>query len=241
VPTIFKVQATAKIGSKVGTTTTGADSITETAVLSPENRLEKLVNVYAYSYPHRLFRVDSSCLSITALNGESFTWEAVETNLDERDIRPLVFFDLIKGARFIPMFAELSKGRRVELYKKFMGSTGVFGTAPEFPDRKSANYEQEKAKYWKNLSDGFTSQTALDAVEKATGSEGGLIQWIDFRIVAFDAGKPIAIHLHLSPNGQFPTGTFAYQLIRRGENHGVRILGTLKKGQDVNVLAIYEC
>ena len=36
------------------------------------------------------------------------------------------------------------------------------------------------------------------------------------------------------------TWTFAYQLVRRGSRYGVRVIGTLKRGQDINVLAIYE-
>jgi hypothetical protein len=79
---------------------------------------------------------------------------------------------------------------------------------------------------------------ARSALSFMKTQNGGRIDWIDFRIVGFDTGVPVPIQLHLSPRGQFSMGTFAYQLIRRGEKHGIRLLGTLKKGEDVNVLAI---
>jgi hypothetical protein len=173
------------------------------------------------------------------LTGESLKWEQVAADLDKPGIRPLIFFDLDKGARFIPMFAELSTGERVELHKQFIASVGRDSKIPEFPKRDSPNYKEEKRKYWEALWNAFDSNIAMETVEKATDN-GGRIDWIDFRVVAFNADGPVPIHLHLSPRGQFPTGTFAYQFVRRGENHGVRLLGTLKKGEDVNVLAIYE-
>ena len=35
-------------------------------------------------------------------------------------------------------------------------------------------------------------------------------------------------------------GTFAHAFVRRADGNGVRIVGTLKTGGDVNVLAIFE-
>jgi len=235
IPTIFKISAARKTGSKIEMTTTRVDPLTETAVLSPETRLEKLVNVYAYSYPDRLFRIDSRCISLTDLTGKSLDWQEAEDNLNEPGVRPLIFFDLDKGSRFIPMFAELHTGWRVELHKQLIRSAPKRRTVPVYPARGSVDYEESRMIYW----NAFDSTIAMEIVEKATQS-GGRIDWIDFRIVGLDRDVSVPIHLHLSPRGQFPTGTFAYQLIRRGENHGIRLLGTLKKGEDVNVLAIYE-
>jgi hypothetical protein len=48
------------------------------------------------------------------------------------------------------------------------------------------------------------------------------------------------MHLHIEVAGKYNTGTFAYRLIRRGEGHGIRIVGSLRDGPDVNVLALYE-
>lgn len=239
IPTIFKISAAGKTGSKFGTTVSQIDSLTETAVLSPERRLGMLVNLYAYSYPDRLYRIDSACISLADLTGKSLNWKESTDKLNESGVRPLIFFDLDGGSRFIPMFAELDTGARVELYKNFIESVPDGQKVPVYPTRGSANYEERQKTYWEALWSAFDSGIAMQIVEKAT-QEGGRIDWIDFRVVAFDKGVPVPIHLHLAPRGQFPTGTFAYQLIRRGEKHGIRLLGTLKKGEDVNVLAIYE-
>ena len=83
IPTIFKISAAGKTGGKFGTTISQVDSLTETAVVSPERRLERLVNLYAYSYPDRLYRIDSECVSLTDLTGESLNWKEVTDSLNE--------------------------------------------------------------------------------------------------------------------------------------------------------------
>ena len=41
-------------------------------------------------------------------------------------------------------------------------------------------------------------------------------------------------------HGDYDTGVFAYNLVRRGERYGLRIVGSLKSQPSLNVLAIYE-
>ncbi len=48
------------------------------------------------------------------------------------------------------------------------------------------------------------------------------------------------IHLHVEPRLEYNTGTFAYRLVRQSFTRGIRIVGTLKDGPNINVLAIYE-
>lgn len=48
------------------------------------------------------------------------------------------------------------------------------------------------------------------------------------------------LHLHVVAHGDYDTGVFAYNLIRRGERYGLRIVGSLKSQPALNVLAIYE-
>lgn len=62
--------------------------------------------------------------------------------------------------------------------------------------------------------------------------------WIDYR-VPLGPGMPY-LHLHISGRGQYHTGTFAYQLVKRGFKHGLRIVGTMKSEPAMNVLAIFE-
>ena len=79
----------------------------------------------------------------------------------------------------------------------------------------------------------------MRGVEQA-GKNSGRIDWIDFRLLRANDVDIAAKHFHISARGAYPPGTFASQLVRRAEHHGTRILGTLKSGSDVNVLAIYE-
>lgn len=69
-------------------------------------------------------------------------------------------------------------------------------------------------------------------------SQGDRIDWIDYRLKISTRDAPL--HLHLSANGDFSTGTFAYNFVRRGHKLGLRLVGLLKAGGDINVLAIYE-
>jgi hypothetical protein len=75
------------------------------------------------------------------------------------------------------------------------------------------------------------------AVEEAS-SHKGRIRWIDYRLPVTRAGD--TLHLHVCPAGRYDTGVFAYNLIKRGFKHGLRLVGTLKSEPDMNVLAIYD-
>jgi hypothetical protein len=52
--------------------------------------------------------------------------------------------------------------------------------------------------------------------------------------MVFTTGE--VLHLHVVAHGDYDTGVFAYNLIRRG----LRIVGSLKSQPALNVLAIYE-
>jgi hypothetical protein len=64
------------------------------------------------------------------------------------------------------------------------------------------------------------------------------IRWIDFQVPIGDEGE--TLHLHVVPGGRADAGVFGYNFVRRAFKHGVRLVGTLKSGPDVNVMAIYE-
>lgn len=67
--------------------------------------------------------------------------------------------------------------------------------------------------------------------------DGGRPRWIDYRMT-FGTGD--VLHLHVVAHGDYDTGVFAYNLIRRGERYGLRIVGSLKSKPALNVLAVYE-
>lgn len=66
------------------------------------------------------------------------------------------------------------------------------------------------------------------------------LDWMDFRMAWGTGGFPSPLHLHIVPNGHYPTGFTAHAFIRRAFSNGVRIVGVLKSGGDINVLVIYE-
>jgi hypothetical protein len=48
------------------------------------------------------------------------------------------------------------------------------------------------------------------------------------------------LHLHVVAHGDYDTGVFAYNLIRRDERYGRRIVGSLKSQPSLDVAAFYE-
>ncbi len=173
--------------------------------------------------------------------GQKVYWNDLDNKLNENAIRPFVVLDLEKGSRVIPMAAESDKGGEMEIYKAL--TTAIDPTQnliPTYPVDGTPNYKDLSDDYWIKLSDAFDSLQAMIVVEASTKT-GGKLDWIDYRLIGFTGTEVIRWHLHLSPRGDYPTGTFAYQIIRRAWKYGIRILGTLKKGHDINVIAIYDC
>lgn len=143
--------------------------------------------------------------------------------------RPLVFIDLPKRAKFIPMAAEFVNGKVVLLFDKLLADSG----------ERPPKYDREhKDEYWNWFAKNFNPERALATLEAAAAENDRRIEWVDFRVPLDDTPK--TMHLHIEVAGKYNTGTFAYRLIRRGEGHGIRIVGSLRDGPDVNVLALYE-
>ncbi len=76
-----------------------------------------------------------------------------------------------------------------------------------------------------------------DQVEQAAATNGR-IRWIDFRLPLTTEGD--TLHLHIVAGGEFDTGVLAYNFIKRGYKHGLRLVGTMKSEPDMNVLAVFE-
>ena len=94
----------------------------------------------------------------------------------------------------------------------------------------------ERKKYWAWFGENFNATQAMIAVEKV--AEGGRIRWIDYRVPLTFEGD--SLHLHFCPEGRYDTGVFAYNLVKRGFKHGLRLVGPLKSEPDMNVLVVYE-
>lgn len=235
-----------------------AGTNTYAVVKSSERYLEKLVSLYAQKYSRRLFWIGNDLLGGRSLHcpEEVQRWKDMEAELDLAGPRPLVVLDLDRGAKLMPIYGELTNGKGCELLHEFLAQREKRSDdkeRPKYPRSDMSAEEQSQARriYWKHVHDRFDSQAVLRSIEGAASDEKARFDWIDFRALLDLPPLPELRnlgsttldeppHLHLVPRGEYSTGTFAYQLVRRASRYGIRIVGTLKRGQDINVLAIYE-
>jgi hypothetical protein len=228
----------------------GTGTTTYTAVKSTERYLEKVVSLYAQKYPRRLFWIGNMLDGGHSLNEPARfqTWAEMEDELAKPGPRPLVVLDFEPGAELMPIFGELANGKVCSILIDYLAQRvrDLDNYAfPKYPRSTMSEAEQAATRraYWQKVHEGFDSQKAMHAIESAAGEEKSRFDWIDFRaLVDLDSVKELREppHLHLVARGEYSTGTFAYQLVRRAARFGVRVVGTLKSGQDINVLAVYE-
>ncbi len=206
-------------------------------VETPQSQLEALTALYLARYAKRIFFATSSTRD----------WR------DPRSIsdvpRSLVFLDLpsfeqatgsaIPLTKLIPTAAEFENGKIVQIYPKLVGPKGeeppAYPEAEKIPDPEVLRGARKK--YWQWFDTNFSSTRAMVAIEDAA-TANGKIRWIDYRLPLTSDGE--TLHLHICPSGKFDTGVLAYNFVKRGFKHGVRLVGTLKSEPDMNVLAIYE-
>lgn len=214
-----------------GTNTTTTSS-TEIRVNTAGRRLEEIALVYLTNHPDKIVFIDT-CGRATNFQGRRLTIQDLDTVAEEPP-RMLAFVEISKETPIIPMACELEDGMIVRLYEKYINECwSKTETRPEYPaDAADPSAERD---YWDALTERFSSKIALEVVE-AAGS--GKIGWIDFRIPLGKAGD--TMHLHIVPGGRYYTGNFAYNLVRRGFHHGIRVVGTLRAGLSLNALAIFD-
>jgi len=140
------------------------------------------------------------------------------------------------GTMLIPMAAEFDNGAVVPIYRELKRKSGEF--PPKYPELGNPEeLKTERRKYWNWFRKEFSADQAMRAIE-AAASQNGRIRWIDFRVPITNDGD--TLHLHVVPAAKYDTGVFAYNFVKRGFKHGLRLVGTLKSEPDMNVLAIYE-
>jgi hypothetical protein len=193
-------------------------------VQNPYRQLLHLVLHYISNLPDRVVAVDDQFAD----------WP------DQRFIsttpRALVVIDLEPGTVLLPTAAEATDGK-VHL---------IYPQDPEAPKYPSAAPSDEalvagRAAYWAWMLDNFDAQKAMIAVETAATEADSRFEWIDYRMALWADEKPAGTaHLHLAGRGQYSTGTYAYNIVKRGSKHGIRVVGMLKSEPDINVLAIFE-
>jgi hypothetical protein len=153
--------------------------------------------------------------------------------------RMIVFVDVPAGTRFLPQAAELNDGRVVTFFspltEKLKRDGGTLPVA--YPESTTTEVgRRQRDAYWHWFADHWNADKAVQVVEDVIGA-GGRPRWIAYRVI-FGTGE--TLHLDVTARGDYDTGIFAYYFIRRGERHGLRIVGSLKSGPALNLLAAYD-
>ncbi len=209
-----------------------AETIEFHPISTPQRQLVQLAFHYVVNLPER----------VRVVRGTSdLTWSdpAFVTAVP----RALVFLDLPSQTIFIPTAAELNRGNVVTFYDDLTTEFAKQGeTLPQYPEPELGQSQQDlvarRKVYWSWYRERFRATKAMQIVEKKISNGEGRIRWIDYRVPI--AADDTTLHLHVCGRELFDTGTFAYNLVKRGHKHGLRIVGTLKSEPDMNVLAIFE-
>lgn len=219
-----------------------SDDLEYEAVHTAGRRLEELIAVYVDDERcrDRLLFMDCPLTDIQTLGGDSVPVD-VFAKANNSFPRSLVFLELQPGAVIIPTMCEFTSGGFGTLYEDLVSklySQPDLDKVPPYPRGDSPTAPAERRAYWRAISERHDSHIAMEVLE-ASATTGRKIEWVDFRLRLKGDGE--TLHLHVCPRGLYSAGTFGYNLLRRGNTKGVRIIGSLKRGPDLNVLAIFEC
>lgn len=221
----------ASVGFEGGIDKTKGETEGQTVTLEPiESPGRQLVELALHYLAHQKERI---------WHARDEHWSLPESTEIVASPRMLACLDFPPHSKFLPMAAELNDGRVVTFFGPLVDKLKKDGgTLPvHYPDDPlEATFAAERDKYWTWFSDHWNANKAIQVIEDEIGA-GGRPRWIDYRVPIKDS---TTIHLHVVGHGDFDTGVFAYNLVKRGWKHGLRVVGTLKSEPDVNVLAIYE-
>jgi len=239
---VAKAKVKGEVGGEHGTSKKDSETIRLRAIHNPQRKLQELVLHYAANQRDRL-----QFVSPTKLRDDDWR-KPVDI---AKAPRMLVFLDLpsldevevnkginISATIIIPTAAEFSDGTIKQIYSDLQKLLLVDLRYPSREAGQTIDALRDKRKeYWNGFANVFNDSKAMVAVEEAANGLGR-VRWIDYRLRLSPEGD--TLHLHCCPAERYDTGVFAYNLIKRGHKHGLRIIGTLKSEPDLNVLAIYE-
>ena len=206
---------------------------------TPQRQLEDLVVYYLGKHRARIFLENSR--PITA------GWRDPEVIASSP--KAILLIDLpgieeadhsgIPRTKVIPIAAEFSNGHMELIFKNLRAKNGEY--PPDYPDLEGEDtyvkVREQQREYWKWFERRFDPKQAMEELEKA-GAANGRVRWIAYRLPISNEGD--TLHLTLWANEKYHTGDLAYNLIKRGYKHGLRLVGTLKSEPDLNVLAVFE-
>ncbi|MGZ8284874.1 MAG: hypothetical protein ACXW27_16290 [Allosphingosinicella sp.] len=238
IPAFLKIGTQAKISSGTTTGQSAAQQLTKQFIYSSEQRLQEIVVAYWEKRPERVLFAIAGEGELISLTGATLTWRDAEALTDLPGPRPLLFFELPSRSAILPMAGGTVEGRTILLAEKLIERLAKTGRViPPFPNDDDPDAAARKDAHWAALVEQYHNWSALEVIEEGFGS-GHRIEWIDYRLKLPSRDKPV--HIHFAPRGQVATGAFAYNFVRRGYKVGLRIVAQLKKGCDMNALALYE-
>jgi hypothetical protein len=201
-------------------------SIVLEPVESPSMRLVQLTLHYLSNQPDRLRVVTQE----TGIPGK----EEVSASP-----RMLAFVDVPPGTMLLPQAAELDRGRVVTFFDALTEGLQRDRGKPHaaYPENSATDAgARQRDAYWNWYAEHWNTDKVVKVVEEVI-ADGGRPRWIDYKMT-FTTGDEL--NLHVIAYGEYDTGVFAYNLIRRGWRYGLRIVGSLKSQPALNVLAVYE-
>jgi hypothetical protein len=238
IPTFLKLATSVKYAAGTASAVSAAQQLTKQFVHTAEQRLQDILVEYRRTMPARVLFADATADGLSSYTGERLTWEEAEALTDRPGPRPMLFFDLPPGSAILPMAGETVEGTTVLLYTSLIERLEQAGCViPRFPLDSDPDAPLKKDAHWDALIAGYRNSIAMEVIEKGF-SQGHRIEWIDYRLKLPSRRKPA--HVHFSPRGQVATGAFAYNFVRRGFKVGLRVIAQLKRGGDMNALALYE-
>jgi hypothetical protein len=208
-------------------------------IWNAERQLEELTRHYLLNHPSNVVFRDG--VLDKSKWPEDSTWWGPGIDLASIFPRPLAFMDFPQKTVVLLTAVEFENGKTELLFDtlaKKLADRKV-GPSQTYPsdELKGEKRVASRREYWRSFHEHFKSRIAMEVVEDAA-KKNGRISWIDFRILMDANGD--TIHVHVTPNGSASAGVFGYNFVRRAYSHGVRIVGSVKSGPDVNILAIYE-
>lgn len=232
-------KGTAKVGGEAGRESELVDTHEKVQVYEHISTPQRqLLDLFVYFYAERKERLHI----VTDASDESWRKPAA---LCEPP-RAMVFLDLPGnkspgyaggGPKLIPTAAEFENGTVEAIFPTLLDHAGQHPPPYRESGSTAEEIEKQDREYWGWFAKSFSPLRATKSVE-AAASKNGRVRWIDYRLPL--NGQHETLHIHMNAAGQYDNGLFAYQLIKRGYEYGLRIVGTLKSGPALNVLAIYE-
>lgn len=240
IPFVAKLAVTGKFERRSGRESSATRTEQSDVPRTHERLMEEIVAFYLLNFPDRVLRMDPVAETVVRSDSETNQgYDVLDATCATPGPRPIVLIDAPRLTKVMPMAGEFINGKLDVIYDSLLEALSTQDAPLERMDGEMDS--TKKAENWKQLADRFDATKARVVLEEASRrNDNSRFDWIDFRLVWGSSGSPSPLHLHMMPKGQYPTGIFAHALVRRAYSNGVRIVGTLKSGGDINVLAIYE-